>query len=78
MCAKQDHFLMVKKPNCLLLPIYDAGFAWGRPTFMGPGWIGCEGRCFILPSSTNDGSLSVAIALQHEHMEVFKELVYDI
>jgi shikimate O-hydroxycinnamoyltransferase len=72
-----------KSPNLNItswarLPIYDADFRWGRPTFMGPGWIGYEGRCFILPSSTNDGSLSVAIALQHEHMEVFKELVYDI
>ncbi|XP_004507047.1 shikimate O-hydroxycinnamoyltransferase-like [Cicer arietinum] len=59
------------------LPIYDADFGWGRPIYMGPCKI-CDGLSFIVPSSINDGSLSVAISLQHEHMEVFKELLYDI
>jgi len=44
---------------------------------MGPG-SGCDGQSFIIPSSTNDGSLSLVISLQHEHMGVSKELVYDI
>ncbi|XP_019456490.1 PREDICTED: shikimate O-hydroxycinnamoyltransferase [Lupinus angustifolius] len=60
------------------LPIHDADFGWGRPIFMGPGGIAYEGLSFIIPSSTNDGSLSVAIALQHDHMKVFKDLLYDI
>lgn len=60
------------------LPIHDADFGWGRPIFMGPGGIAYEGLSFIIPSSTNDGSLSVAIALQPEHMKVFKDLLYDI
>ncbi|AET03780.1 shikimate/quinate hydroxycinnamoyltransferase [Medicago truncatula] len=72
----------VKCPNLAIIswakfPIYDADFGWGRPIFMGPG-ADFDGQCFIIPSSTNDGSLSVVISLQHEHMEVFKELVYDI
>ncbi|XP_073035952.1 shikimate O-hydroxycinnamoyltransferase-like [Primulina eburnea] len=60
------------------LPIHDADFGWGRPIFMGPGGIAYEGLSFILPSPTNDGSLSVAISLQTEHMKVFEKLLYDI
>ncbi|XP_027341165.1 shikimate O-hydroxycinnamoyltransferase-like [Abrus precatorius] len=60
------------------LPIHDADFGWGRPIFMGPGGIAYEGLSFIIPSSTNDGSLSVAIALPPEQMKVFQELFYDI
>ena len=60
------------------LPIHDADFGWGRPIFMGPGGIAYEGLSFIIPSSTNDGSLSVAIALQPDHMKLFKDFLYDI
>ncbi|KAL2234553.1 shikimate O-hydroxycinnamoyltransferase [Sesamum indicum] len=60
------------------LPIHDADFGWGRPIFMGPGGIAYEGLSFVLPSPTNDGSLSVAISLQAEHMKLFEKLLYDI
>lgn len=60
------------------LPIHDADFGWGRPIFMGPGGIAYEGLSFVLPSPTNDGSLSVAISLQTGHMKVFEKLLYDI
>ncbi|KAJ7962737.1 hydroxycinnamoyl-CoA shikimate/quinate hydroxycinnamoyl transferase [Quillaja saponaria] len=60
------------------LPIHDADFGWGRPIFMGPGGIAYEGLSFIIPSSTNDGSLSVAISLQTQHMKVFEKLLFDI
>lgn len=60
------------------LPIHDADFGWGRPIFMGPGGIAYEGLSFIIPSPVNDGSLSVAIALQPEQMKVFQEVFYDI
>nr|KJB56505.1 hypothetical protein B456_009G122600 [Gossypium raimondii] len=60
------------------LPIHDADFGWGRPIFMGPGGIPYEGLSFVLPSPNNDGSLSVAISLQTEHMNVFEKLFYDI
>ncbi|KAJ0007541.1 shikimate O-hydroxycinnamoyltransferase-like [Pistacia vera] len=60
------------------LPIHDADFGWGRPIFMGPGGIAYEGLSFILPSPTNDGSLSVAISLQSEHMKLFQKFFYDI
>ncbi|VVA35312.1 PREDICTED: shikimate [Prunus dulcis] len=60
------------------LPIYDADFGWGRPIFMGPGGMGYEGLAFVLPSATNDGSLSVAISLQSQHMKSFSKLLYEI
>ncbi|KAG9455900.1 hypothetical protein H6P81_000408 [Aristolochia fimbriata] len=59
------------------LPIHDADFGWGRPIFMGPGGIAYEGLSFVLPSPTNDGSLSLAISLQAGHMEHFKKIFYD-
>ncbi|XP_068336375.1 shikimate O-hydroxycinnamoyltransferase-like [Pyrus communis] len=60
------------------LPIHDADFGWGQPIFMGPGGIAFEGLAFVLPSATNDGSLSLAISLQSEHMKSFSRLLYDI
>lgn len=60
------------------LPIHDADFGWGRPIFMGPGGIAYEGLSFILPSPINDGSQSVAISLQAEHMKLFEKFLYDI
>ena len=60
------------------LPIHDADFGWGRPIFMGPGGIMFEGLAFMLPSPTNDGSLSVAIGLQPQHLKAFEKLLYDI
>ncbi|KAK1407115.1 hypothetical protein QVD17_38726 [Tagetes erecta] len=60
------------------LPIHDADFGWGRPIFMGPGGIAYEGLSFVLPSPVNDGSLSIAISLQAEHMKLFSKYLYDI
>ncbi|KAM0883419.1 hypothetical protein ACQ4PT_031648 [Festuca glaucescens] len=60
------------------LPIHDADFGWGRPVFMGPGGIAYEGLAFVLPSANKDGSLSIAISLQAEHMEKFRKLILDV
>nr|QQH14913.1 shikimate O-hydroxycinnamoyltransferase isoform 1 [Cirsium japonicum] len=60
------------------LPIHDADFGWGRPIFMGPGGIAFEGLSFVLPSPINDGSLTIAISLQAEHMKLFSKFLYDI
>ncbi|XP_021799912.1 shikimate O-hydroxycinnamoyltransferase-like [Prunus avium] len=64
----------------LRLPIHDADFGWGRPIFMGPGRLTFvfDGMSLFLPSATNDGSLSVIISLQSEHMKSFSKLLYDI
>ncbi|KAK0605231.1 hypothetical protein LWI29_024374 [Acer saccharum] len=56
------------------LPMYDADFGWGRPVFTGPPSVVLEGMCFILPKSTIDGSLSLAICLETSHMQLFKDL----
>ncbi|XP_073125775.1 shikimate O-hydroxycinnamoyltransferase-like [Henckelia pumila] len=59
------------------LPVHDADFGWGRPVYMGPGGMRIEGLSYILPSPTNDGSLSVVISLRAEHMKVFEKLMYN-
>ncbi|KAI9089504.1 hypothetical protein K1719_029109 [Acacia pycnantha] len=80
--ASKIHNSLVRMDNEYLswvrLPIHDADFGWGRPIFMGPGGIAYEGLSFIIPSSSGDGSLSVAISLQPGHMKVFQDLLYDI
>ncbi|KAH7547529.1 hypothetical protein FEM48_Zijuj01G0319500 [Ziziphus jujuba var. spinosa] len=58
------------------LPIHEADFGWGRPFYMGPGRIAFEGLVYILPSPTNDRSLSVVLALQSQHMKPFEKFVH--
>ncbi|MFQ6645404.1 hypothetical protein Gotur_020095, partial [Gossypium turneri] len=67
-------------PNLLVvpwnwLPIYEADFGWGRPIYMGPGNVVQEGKIYILPSPTNDGSLTLAARLEIPHMKVFEKLI---
>ncbi|KAI7731861.1 hypothetical protein M8C21_032225, partial [Ambrosia artemisiifolia] len=57
------------------LPIYDADFGWGRPIFMGRIGIPTTGKCYILQSPTNDGSLSIIIGLEVEQMKLFSKLL---
>ncbi|KAK1411008.1 hypothetical protein QVD17_37551 [Tagetes erecta] len=56
------------------LPIHDADFGWGRPVFMGRIGIPAVGRCYVLPSPTNDGSLSIIVGLEVEQMKLFSKL----
>ncbi|EFJ07456.1 probable hydroxycinnamoyl transferase [Selaginella moellendorffii] len=60
------------------LPVYDADFGWGRPVFMGPAVIAFEGLVYVLPSGTGDGSLSISLGLQPEHMPRFEQLIGQI
>ncbi|KAL4386118.1 hypothetical protein GQ457_09G013230 [Hibiscus cannabinus] len=69
-------------PNLVIIPwnrfsIYDADFGWGRPVYMGPGDIVREGKVYILPTPTNDGSLYVVTCLETSHMKLFEKLLYD-
>ncbi|KAK8553567.1 hypothetical protein V6N13_062368 [Hibiscus sabdariffa] len=59
------------------LPIHDADFGWGSPVFMRPANIVHEGKVYILPSSTGDGSLTLATRLETAHMKRFGTLLYD-
>ncbi|XP_044981758.1 hydroxycinnamoyltransferase 1-like [Hordeum vulgare subsp. vulgare] len=60
------------------LPVHNADFGWGRPVFMGPGGVAFEGLAYILPSVHNDGSLSIAISLQVDHMKNFRKLIFQL
>ncbi|KAL6200255.1 hypothetical protein ACLB2K_030037 [Fragaria x ananassa] len=60
------------------LPLYDADFGWGRPIFMGRAGIPSEGKAYMIPSATNDGSLSLCINLESQRMKSFSKFVYDI
>ncbi|TYG66202.1 hypothetical protein ES288_D06G249000v1 [Gossypium darwinii] len=59
------------------LSLYDADFGWGRPIYMGPANIVHEGKIYILPSPTNDGSLSLVACLQTAHMKLFEKHLYE-
>ncbi|KAJ4958896.1 hypothetical protein NE237_026007 [Protea cynaroides] len=70
-----------KSPNISILSwvqlkMYDVDFGWGRPIFMGPAGINGDGNVFVLPSPTNDGSLSVAACFQSDHMKIFQKILY--
>jgi shikimate O-hydroxycinnamoyltransferase len=59
------------------LPVHDADFGWGRPIHMGPASILYEGTIYILPSTTNDRSLSLAVCLDAGHMSRFEKCLYE-
>ncbi|XP_004291518.1 PREDICTED: shikimate O-hydroxycinnamoyltransferase-like [Fragaria vesca subsp. vesca] len=77
------HGTHVRCPNLgitswFTLPLYDADFGWGRPIFMGRALVPREGKAYMIPTATNDGSLSLCINLESQHMKSFSKLVYDI
>ncbi|XVF07917.1 hypothetical protein REPUB_Repub06bG0180400 [Reevesia pubescens] len=60
------------------LPIHDANFGWGRPIFMRPANIVHEGKAYILPSPTQDRSLTLVTCLETAHMKAFGSFLYQI
>ncbi|GMI87092.1 hydroxycinnamoyl-CoA shikimate/quinate hydroxycinnamoyl transferase [Hibiscus trionum] len=59
------------------LPIYDADLGWGRPMYMGPANVVHEGKVYIIPSPSNDGSLSLVTRLETSHIKLFEKLLYE-
>ncbi|KAK8502113.1 hypothetical protein V6N12_012563 [Hibiscus sabdariffa] len=59
------------------LPVYDVDFGWGRPSYMGPANVVQEGKIYIIPSPSNDESLSLVTRLETSHMKLFEKLVYE-
>ncbi|KAE8700433.1 Shikimate O-hydroxycinnamoyltransferase [Hibiscus syriacus] len=62
--------------NWVRLGIYDADFGWGGPIHMGPANVVHEGKIYLLPSATDDGSLSVVACLETSHMKLFEKYLY--
>ncbi|XP_071703347.1 shikimate O-hydroxycinnamoyltransferase-like [Rutidosis leptorrhynchoides] len=60
------------------LSVYDVDFGWGQPIFMGPTSIAFEGICYVIPNPINDGSISVVLSLQAQHMKLFSNIFYEI
>ncbi|KAK4483375.1 hypothetical protein RD792_010561 [Penstemon davidsonii] len=60
------------------LPIYDADFGWGKPVYMGPGAIPCEGKILMMPSPINDGSVLISIPFPEDRMKLFETFLYEI
>ncbi|CAL9756820.1 unnamed protein product [Musa acuminata subsp. burmannicoides] len=60
------------------LPIYEADFGCGLPEFMGPATMFYSGLCYIMPKPpAKAGGVLVAVSLEAEFMDRFKELFYD-
>ncbi|KAK4592466.1 hypothetical protein RGQ29_016850 [Quercus rubra] len=59
------------------LPFYDADFGRGKPTYVGPGLLNMDGKSFIMPGPTADGSLIIALRLQTQYMDSFKKIFYE-
>nr|POE78840.1 shikimate o-hydroxycinnamoyltransferase [Quercus suber] len=77
----QRYGTFLGNPNIFLgswigLPIYDADFGWGKPIYVGPGLLNMDGKSFIVPSPTPDGSLTIALSLQAQYMDSFKKIFY--
>ncbi|KAL5972364.1 hypothetical protein ACLOJK_041618 [Asimina triloba] len=60
------------------LPLYDADFGWGKPTYVGPVKVLFEGQAYVLPRHPDEGGLFLIISLQQQHMESFKKCFYDV
>ncbi|KAL5549302.1 hypothetical protein UlMin_004533 [Ulmus minor] len=79
--TSNDQFPFYKNPNLgvvnwLSFPIYGVDFGWGKEVYIGPGDVDAESS-FLVPSSSGDGSLVVALSLQVSHMEAFKKHFYE-
>lgn len=59
------------------MPLYDADFGWGRPSYVGPAMVNSDGKAYIMSGPTNDGSVIIAIRLQTKHMDDFKKFFYE-
>ncbi|XWS72645.1 hypothetical protein CRYUN_Cryun02cG0058000 [Craigia yunnanensis] len=63
--------------NWMRLPLHEADFGWGRPIYMGPAHVIHEGKIYMLPSPTVDGTLSLIACLETSHMELFQKHFYE-
>jgi shikimate O-hydroxycinnamoyltransferase len=58
------------------LPLYNVDFGWGKPVYVGPGILHSDGKMFIMRDPADEGSLVIALCLQTQCMDSFKEFFY--
>ncbi|CAN6182324.1 unnamed protein product [Urochloa humidicola] len=56
------------------MPSYDADFGWGEPALLAPALMYYTGFVYLLNCPGKEGGVAVAVALEPEYMERFKEL----
>ncbi|KAI4353082.1 hypothetical protein L6164_002056 [Bauhinia variegata] len=61
----------------LNMPFYDADFGWGRPIYVFPGYLRDDGKAFVIPNASDDGSATVILRLQTKYIEAFRKLCYE-
>lgn len=62
--------------NWLRLALYETDFGWGPPLLLRPTKMN-EGKGYLHPNPANDGSFLLAICLETDPMESFKNIFYD-
>lgn len=59
------------------MPSYDADFGWGEPALLAPALMYYPGFVYLLNCPGKGGDVAVAVALEPEHIELFKELFFE-
>nr|CAB3457084.1 unnamed protein product [Digitaria exilis] len=59
------------------MPSYDADFGWGEPALLAPALMYYTGFVYLMNCQGKEGGVAVAVALEPECMERFKELFYE-
>ncbi|XP_062199402.1 hydroxycinnamoyltransferase 4-like [Phragmites australis] len=59
------------------MPSHDADFGWGEPALLAPALMYYTGFVYLLSCPGKDGGVAVAVALEPERMERFKELFFE-
>ncbi|CAL5088304.1 unnamed protein product [Urochloa decumbens] len=59
------------------MPSYDADFGWGEPALLAPALMYYTGFVYLLNCPGKEGGVAVAVALEPERMERFKELFFE-
>ncbi|KAK7316730.1 hypothetical protein RJT34_00403 [Clitoria ternatea] len=59
------------------MPAYEADFGWGKPVFVGLGYVCPFDRAIITLGPEGDGSVVVVMHFQVIHMQLFKKFFYE-
>ncbi|TVU09561.1 hypothetical protein EJB05_43044 [Eragrostis curvula] len=59
------------------MPSYDADFGWGEPALLAPALMYYTGFVYLLSCPGKGGGVAVAVALEPDRMDRFKELFFE-